>query len=621
MKIHGKLIALGASAVTGVLLPSLWLFRSSYVELRALSQFRNTTEISLQAYELADNVTRERQLAYQAAGFSGEGTREAQLARYAAAIAASRQSMSQLQERLGHAQQQYAPRFRENLQNALLTEKAIDPIRAELLVAERETARETVTNLRTKALKAYDVVLFTQANFLPVLCLETQDAELVRRIVTQDNVARLQRDFWKVKGLVNTVLRDNKLSEVAFGELKTKRLSMDDHLSRLRNLADPDTAQAIETLLAHPDYTLIVRLADQALAKGVKATDFSELGDQSTYQSGPFTRVEQAFSQLAAAVSASIVNYTDGHLAQARWRLVGMATGGLATVLVLSLLAALIGRGIARPLQSVSRKLVQAADQGAESARVIADSSKVLSDDASEGASALEEISASVEELTSMTQSNLGHIHQLTALAERANQTTDEGSRQMRELVEAMVGLQRTNQDIAKILKTIDEIAFQTNILALNAAVEAARAGEAGAGFAIVADEVRNLAQRSAAAARETRERIEASQGNNTRSAELSQLVDERFRTISSVTRDYHQLVAQIDQASTQSTQGLNQVREALHRLDQTTQRTAATAEENASASAEFAHLVAELRHSIAALEAMVKTAERATTPDAAAGR
>ena len=606
MKVQGKLIALGGVAVVGVLVPTALLVRASFMEQAAFSQFRETTVISLQAYQLADNVTRERQLAYQAAGFSGEGTHEQQLARYAESIVATRGYMKKLENQVARAQQQFSPRFHQGLQDALKTEAVIEPTRTELRAPERPDSREGIAALRTKALKAYDVVLFTQANFLPVLSLETQDAELVRRIFTQDSVARMQRDFWKVKGLVNTVLRDNKLGEIAYGELKTKRLSIDDHLSRLRNLADPETARAIEVLLTSADFTQIMRLADQALEMGVKATDFSALGAQPAYQSGPFTRVEQQFAQLATAVASSITSYTTQRLAEARTHLVVMAAGGGGAVLALALLVGFIARGISRPLERVCRALVSAAGRGADSSHVIADSSQQLSADACEGASALEEISASVEELTSMTQSNLTNIQQLATLAERATHSTDAGSKQMSELVTAMAGIRSTNQDVAKILKSIDEIAFQTNLLALNAAVEAARAGEAGAGFAVVAEEVRNLAQRSAQAARETRERIESAQGSAARGAELSQLVDERFRGIAEVTSEYHQFVGQIEQASSQSTQGLTQVREAINRLDQITQSTAATAEENASASAELNYLVEELRRTGAVLEAQV---------------
>ncbi len=615
MRVHCKLFALGAAAVVGIAVPSALLIGNMASQASSLRRFRDTTAISLQAYQLADNVTRERQLAYQAAGFSGEGSPAEQLARFAQAIEASQTAMRELRNLSERSRAGHSPRFRESLESALRSEPVVAPFRKELLSPDRTTDPDQIRSLRSTVLKAYDVVLLTQANFLPVLCLETGDAELVRRISTQDNVARLQRDFWKVKGLVNTVLRDNHLGETAYGELKTKRLAMDDHLSRLHSMADAETAKAINTLLTDSDYSRIITMADTALKLGIKAPDFSSLGiNQTDYQSGPFTRVESAFSRLSEAVANSITSYTDEHLATTRQQLWIMLAGGLGGLAVLVGAVTVIARSISRPLRALSQELMAATNHGTQSSQVIADSSKSLSDDACEEASALEEISASVEELNSMTLSTLAHIRNLSQLARDADAATSGGAQQMGELVAAMDGVRQTNHEIAKILKSIDEIAFQTNILALNAAVEAARAGEAGAGFAVVAEEVRNLAGRSAEAARETRNRIESAIGTNTRSAELSQAVNAQFSTVTTVTKNYHELVQQIEQASSQSTQGLSQVRDAITRLDSITQRTAATAEENAAASHEFRQLVDQLRESAGALESMVASCNAFTT-------
>jgi methyl-accepting chemotaxis protein len=368
-------------------------------------------------------------------------------------------------------------------------------------------------------------------------------------------------------------------------------------------------------------------MADRALEMGVKAADFSSLGlTQAAYQSGPFTRVENAYAKLSAAVAASIVDYTESHLSAARRHLVllAIAIGGMTLCIVLA--GGFISQSISRPLRHLSHTLADAATRGADSSEVITNSSRGLSQDACDAASALEEISSSLEELSSMTNSSRTHVGELVQLATKAEHSTTDGSRQMMELVQAMQELHRTNQDVAKILKSIDEIAFQTNILALNAAVEAARAGEAGAGFAVVAEEVRSLAGRSAEAARETRTRIESAMAGNSRGAELSRIVGERFTAIAEITRSYRHLVEQIDLSSNQNAQGLTQVREAISRIDQITQRNAATAEENASAVVEFHRLIERLRSSTHAIESMVAAADRkaqaaAATPTANTGR
>ena len=201
-----------------------------------------------------------------------------------------------------------------------------------------------------------------------------------------------------------------------------------------------------------------------------------------------------------------------------------------------------------------------------------------------------------------MTETTLAHMRNLAELASTAARLTDEGKTNVATLTAAMTAIQKTSSDIATILRTIDEIAFQTNILALNAAVEAARAGEAGAGFAVVAEEVRNLARRSAQAAEETRQKIEVALESNARGAEVGKRVEDRFVEISEITRQYHAKVAEVEAGSSQSTAGLAQARDALSQMHGITQRTAAAAEENAAASEE---MIADAENILAAVRVL----------------
>jgi methyl-accepting chemotaxis protein len=611
-KVQTKLNVLGLAAVACLAVFAGLLINGVFKEYVGLSNFQQTTQVSLTAYDLARNLTAERQLAYQAASFFGEGTPEQMIARYGVAVEKTRAFTARLAELSAGKQEMFSERFRQGLAAAIAAEGPLNQMREELLDLKRVTqTKEQGTELRTRALKAYDVVILSQANFLPILALETQDAELVRKIATQDTVARFQRDFWKIKGLIGTVLRDNKLADLASGELKTKRIAADDHISRLKNLSDPSVEPAVIALLNSDAYKFINDAGTRILDMGSKATDFSAFGTYASYQAGPFVKVEAHFEQLGTAVSASIVDYTAGHLAATRARLIVLGSFAVALVVGLAVFIVYIARSITRPLRRLSGELTETAHTGMNSSQAIADSSKRLSDDACEEAATLEEITASVEELSSMTESNLETVRGVAGLAAKATRSTEVGQQNVARLSEAMAGIQKTNHDIATILKTIDEIAFQTNLLALNAAVEAARAGEAGAGFAVVADEVRALAKRSADAARETRDKIELALKSNAAGADISREVETRFGEIAKLTREYNAKISEIESASSESTSGLKQVRDAIGRLDQITQRTAAAAEENASASTELSAQMEDIFRYIGTLEAMVSQAPR----------
>ncbi|MFI5336055.1 MAG: methyl-accepting chemotaxis protein [Opitutales bacterium] len=266
----------------------------------------------------------------------------------------------------------------------------------------------------------------------------------------------------------------------------------------------------------------------------------------------------------------------------------GALTGGIVALLAVTGLGWVIIRGTNTALREVTGTLADAAGHVSAAARQISGASQTLAEGASEQAASLEETSASIEEISSMAKRNAAGADNTQKLAQEARQATAQGAQQMREMVSAMDAIQASSDNIAKIVKNIDEVAFQTNILALNAAVEAARAGEAGAGFAVVAEEVRALAQRAAQAARETAEKIEDSIQKSHHGADLSARVAQSLQDIEDKVARMNEVVGEIAIASQEQTQGLTQVGVAVVQMDQVTQGNAGTAEETASAAAEL---------------------------------
>ena len=245
-------------------------------------------------------------------------------------------------------------------------------------------------------------------------------------------------------------------------------------------------------------------------------------------------------------------------------------------------------RSINRQLSALAKVLGISSQEVRASSNQVQSSSQVLADGASGQAASLEEASASLEELSSMTRRNSENAQHARDIAKQSLISADKGVKDMRDMAAAMEAIKVSSDDIAKIIKTIDEIAFQTNILALNAAVEAARAGEAGMGFAVVADEVRNLAQRSALAAKETAAKIDGAIANTGMGVEISRKVGETLNEIVVKARQVDDLASEVASASREQTQGITQINVSVSQMDKTVQTNAAGAEESASAAAEL---------------------------------
>lgn len=284
---------------------------------------------------------------------------------------------------------------------------------------------------------------------------------------------------------------------------------------------------------------------------------------------------------------------------------VAMVTGAVAVILSI-VVWLLVARQIAAPITRSITRLADASREIAHASTEVSATGQSLATASSEQASSLEETAASLEELTATTHQSAEGAARANTRAAEAHTASEQGSGAVARMNAAVERIKESSDATAKIIKTIDEIAFQTNLLALNAAVEAARAGDAGKGFAVVADEVRALSLRSAVAAKETEERIVESQQHSAEGVKVAAEVATSFETIRENIAEATTLLEQVTAATSEQTKGLAQINDAMGHIDGSVQTNAAAAEEAAATSEEMSAQVQALNQALDELRAVI---------------
>ncbi|HEX3045758.1 MAG TPA: methyl-accepting chemotaxis protein [Bacillota bacterium] len=265
-----------------------------------------------------------------------------------------------------------------------------------------------------------------------------------------------------------------------------------------------------------------------------------------------------------------------------------------------------LSQGITRRINTIITSLTEGANQTAAASEQLAAASEQLSEGSSLQAGSIGETSATLQEIATMFRQNYNNIQQTSRLSEFTKEAAEKGNHEMQAMINAITEIKKSSDRIAKIIKVIDEIAFQTNILALNAAIEAARAGEAGEGFAVVAEEVRNLAGRSAQAAKDTSAMIEANIELSANGVSATERIKTALSEITTQANKVSLLMDEITAASQEQSQGIEQINQTIIQMESVTQQNSTNAEETAATSGELSKQALNLREIIQQLYELV---------------
>lgn len=458
------------------------------------------------------------------------------------------------------------------------------------------TGKYSDTNLGQLFKKAIDTQEYTLVDFAPYAPSNDEPAAFIAQPVVYNGEVELVVALQLSLDAINGIMQQRE----GMGKSGETYLVGEDLLMRSDSFLAPDT-HSVRASFADPQKGKVDTLASKGALEGI--TDTKTIKD---YTGGTVlsaytpVKVGDLSWALIAEIDASEAFAASNAIT---FTLIVIGLLGVAAIVVVALF---VTRSISKPIMVAISGVSMGAEQVASASTQVAEGTQQMAEGASQQAASLEEISSSLEQMTAMATRNTSHTKEADVLARQASGEASKGNEAMVRMNDAISRIKTSSDETAKIIKTIDEIAFQTNLLALNAAVEAARAGDAGKGFAIVAEEVRNLAHRSAEAAKNTTELIVESQNTAKDGVIVSSEVGNILNNILASVDQVTQLVSEVSVAGEEQTQGISQINISISEMDKVTQVNAASTEESASACEELNSQASELKSIVSELKNLI---------------